>query len=287
MLTCNREGKLTRPLRGLSVGAFAALLLSLGAYSAEGAKARPRASDAKDVPAFKVIVNAENAVSSMSRAQAAGLFMKDVTTWNDGSKAMPMDLPGDSAARRAFSLDILAKETSAVIRHWEEQQSYGLSGPPPQGATDLKVLEFVKANAGAIGYVSGAAATADVKVVTITGFRVVINSSNSTSSMSKAEVKRLLLKKTTKWDDGEKAKPVDQGRTSEARALFSKKILGKTVRQVTSYWQQKVFSGRAVPPPQMKSDREVLDYVKANRGAIGYVSRKAPLKGVKVLRVTE
>jgi hypothetical protein len=42
-----------------------------------------------------------------------------------------------------------------------------------------------------------------------------------------------------------------------------------------------------VPPPQMKSDREVLDYVKANRGAIGYVSRRAPLKGVKVLKVTE
>jgi hypothetical protein len=77
--------------------------------------------------------------------------------------------------------------------------------------------------------------------------------------MSKAEVKRLLLKKTTKWDDGEKVKPVDQGRTATARALFSDKILGKTVRQVTSYWQQKVFSGRAVPPPQMKSDRDVLD----------------------------
>jgi ABC-type phosphate transport system substrate-binding protein len=292
MLACKCEEKFVRPVRGLSALSLVPLLLCLGAQSATGKESREEGGEERgrvrgDVPAFRVIVNLKNPVSSMSRARVASLFAKDASSWNDGAGVTPVDLPGDSVTRRAFSLDILEKEVATVVRHWEQQQSLSIAEPPLQRASDGEVLEYVKTNAGAIGYVSGATATSGVKVVTVTGFRMIINSSNPISLMSKAKVGRMLLKKTTKWRDGEKAKPVDQGRSSVARELFSKKVLGKTVRQVMSYWQQKVFSGRAVPPPQMKSDREVLDYVKANRGAIGYVSRRAPLKGVKVLRVTE
>jgi ABC-type phosphate transport system substrate-binding protein len=292
MLACKREGKFVRPARGLSALALAVLLLGLATRSAAGKVSRAEGGEEKgrvalDAPPFRLIVNVKNPTSSMSRARAASLFVKDVSSWNDGARVMPIDLPGDSATRRAFSLDILEKDVSAVIRYSEQRQRAGLAGPPLQKASDGEVLEYVKANVGAIAYVSGAAATSGVKVVTITGFRVIVNASNPTSSMSKSEVGRRLLKKITRWDDGERVKPVDQTRTSVARELFSEKVLGKTIRQVTSYWQQKVFSGRAVPPPQMKSDREVLNYVRANAGAIGYVSRRAPLRGVKVLTVTE
>ena len=46
-----------------------------------------------------------------------------------------------------------------------------------------------------------------------------------------------------------------------------------------------MFSGRDVPPAIAKSDAEVLAFVRANRGAVGYVTAGADLAGVKVLAV--
>jgi hypothetical protein len=46
-----------------------------------------------------------------------------------------------------------------------------------------------------------------------------------------------------------------------------------------------IFSGRSLPPPELGSDDEVLRYVLAHPGAIGYVSGAANLRGAKVLAV--
>jgi hypothetical protein len=39
--------------------------------------------------------------------------------------------------------------------------------PPPELASDAKVIAFVLSNPGAIGYVDGAAATGDAKVIVV------------------------------------------------------------------------------------------------------------------------
>jgi hypothetical protein len=92
------------------------------------------------------------------------------------------------------------------------------------------------------------------------------------------------MKKTTLWDDGTKVLPVDQVE-GPLRESFSKDIHGKTMVAVKNYWNQVIFSGLGVPPPVKASDPEVLAYVKANPGAVGYVSATAPITEVKVLRV--
>jgi hypothetical protein len=56
---------------------------------------------------------------------------------------------------------------------------------------------------------------------------------------------------------------------------------------VKSFWQRQIFSGSGVPPQERASDEEVLDFVRANPGAVGYVSSDTPNgAGVKVLEVT-
>ena len=53
-----------------------------------------------------------------------------------------------------------------------------------------------------------------------------------------------------------------------------------------AYWQKMIFSGREVPPPEKTSSAEVVAYVRANRGAIGYVAADAALgAGVRVLKI--
>jgi ABC-type phosphate transport system substrate-binding protein len=113
-------------------------------------------------------------------------------------------------------------------------------------------------------------------------FKIVVNASNSISSMTGDEVSELFLKKVTKWQDGQKVLPVDLPDTSSIRQDFSEEVHGKKIQAVKAYWQRKIFSGRGVPPSQRSSDREVLLYVQEHVGAIGYVSASATESEYKV-----
>lgn len=116
-------------------------------------------------------------------------------------------------------------------------------------------------------------------------YKVIVNQSNSQSTITKKEASSFFLKKKSKWASGEKVKAVDQTPKSTTRSSFSSEVLGKSIGQIRAFWQQSVFSGGATPPQEMKSDAEVIQYVKANKGAIGYVSAGANTAGVKVITV--
>ncbi|NKE72182.1 hypothetical protein [Candidatus Manganitrophus noduliformans] len=118
-------------------------------------------------------------------------------------------------------------------------------------------------------------------------FKIVVNPSNGISSLTKEQISDLFLKKVTQWENGRKALPVDQVTASTIREKFSKEIHEKSVTAINSYWRQKIFSGRDVPPPEKSSDADVLAYVAENADAVGYVSANAPVDKVKVLKITK
>ena len=117
------------------------------------------------------------------------------------------------------------------------------------------------------------------------GLRVVVNENNRVSSFSREELSELFLKKTTVWPDGTVVLPVDQFEDSETRAAFNRDIHGKSGGAVRAYWQQRIFSGRDVPPPEKDSDAAVIAFVRRNRGGIGYVMSPAPGPGVRFVPV--
>jgi len=116
-------------------------------------------------------------------------------------------------------------------------------------------------------------------------YKVVVNSENPVSSVSSAKLSKYFLKKSAKWDNGNKVIPVDLSSKSDVRSQFSKAVHGKSVGSIKSYWQQYVFAGKGTPPVEKKSDAEVIEYVKRNPGAIGYVSAGADVSGVNVLSI--
>lgn len=116
-------------------------------------------------------------------------------------------------------------------------------------------------------------------------YKVIVNSSNSTTSLSTNEVSNYFLKKTSKWSNGEKVVPIDQNADSPVRVAFSKNVHKKSVSSIKSYWQQFVFAGSGTPPIEKNSDTEVIEYVKKNSGAIGYISSNTEASGVKVITV--
>jgi hypothetical protein len=93
------------------------------------------------------------------------------------------------------------------------------------------------------------------------------------------------LKKVATWSHGGIVRPVDLLPASPARKKFTEEVLGRSVAAVRSYWLQIIFAGRGVPPPELKSDDEVIRYVLREPGAIGYVSANADLRGARVIVV--
>lgn len=108
-------------------------------------------------------------------------------------------------------------------------------------------------------------------------FVVVVHSSNPVSHLAPREVSRMFRKDVTRWDDGSAVLPVDLPGESRLRADFSQRVLGKPAQAMQAFWQQQIFSGRAVPPVERKSDAEVIEYVRTHPGAIGYVNAGTPL----------
>lgn len=118
-------------------------------------------------------------------------------------------------------------------------------------------------------------------------FKVIVNQSNTVSSLTAKEISHYFLKKETKWTNGDAVVPVDLSAKSGVREDFSNNIHGKSVSAIKSYWQQYVFAGKGTPPIEKNTDAEVVDFVKRNAGAIGYVSANADVSGVKVLTVNK
>jgi ABC-type phosphate transport system substrate-binding protein len=115
------------------------------------------------------------------------------------------------------------------------------------------------------------------------GFVVIVHSSNGVGALTKAQASELFLKKTTKWSGGEGVQPVDLKATSPTREKFSQAVHGKSAAAISTYWSRLVFSGRETSPPEKASDDEVIAFVKANPGAVGYVAAGASTAGVKVV----
>jgi ABC-type phosphate transport system substrate-binding protein len=114
-------------------------------------------------------------------------------------------------------------------------------------------------------------------------FRVIVHPESSTRSATREFVSEAFLKTSTRWPDGETIRPVDQRPDSPVRKAFSDSILKRSIAAVRNYWQQRIFSGRSVPPPELDSDDAVVRYVSEHRGAVGYVSPAAKIGQTNVV----
>ncbi len=116
------------------------------------------------------------------------------------------------------------------------------------------------------------------------GFRVIVNASNPVSSLRQAEVSRLFLKKTI----ARRTACLSLRSTSSVRRTSATRSAARytaRTRMPSSPSGRRSCSRAATRPPWIKaSDAAVLEFVRGNAAAIGYVSGGAELDGVKVAR---
>jgi ABC-type phosphate transport system substrate-binding protein len=115
------------------------------------------------------------------------------------------------------------------------------------------------------------------------GIKIIVHPDNPVPAVDASFVRDAFLKKAASWSDGRAIRPIDLGKRSTARTRFTHDILRKTPAQLRTYWNQRVFSGKGVPPPEAVTTAAVIAFVAANPGAIGYLPSGVDAGGVKVV----
>lgn len=132
-----------------------------------------------------------------------------------------------------------------------------------------------------------AARTAAQATAPAPAYRVIVNPRAGVTSISKKDLAKIFLKKTTTWPGGAKALPVDQAVSAPVREAFSRAVHGKSARAVKNWWNQQIYSGAGVPPPELAGDAKVVAYVLANPGAVGYVGPDAAIGDARVVTLSD
>ena len=116
-------------------------------------------------------------------------------------------------------------------------------------------------------------------------FVVIVNPQSPVDSIDRDFLSDAYLKKTTEWGSGETIRPIDLTAKYAARDRFTEQVVRKTPAQLKTYWNQQIFSGKGVPPPEAEAPGDVIEYVLANKGAVGYIPADIDAGKAKVIRI--
>ena len=140
------------------------LAIGLAAFLAGAAPA-----SAQQKEQYRVIVNAANPATSLSRDELARVYMKKMTSWKTGALVAVVDQSPRSDVRAAFSNSVLGRDVATMKNYWQQSLFSGRGVPPIEQPGDAAVVAFVSGNPNAIGYVSADAPLPDaVKTISIT-----------------------------------------------------------------------------------------------------------------------
>ena len=116
-------------------------------------------------------------------------------------------------------------------------------------------------------------------------YKVIVNPSNPVKVLDRDFLRDVYLKKAVDWNQGQSIRPIDLSTRFAAHDRFRDDVIRKTSSQLKSYWNQQIFSGKGVPPPEADSTADVIAYVLANPGAVGYLPPNVDPGGAKVIGV--
>jgi ABC-type phosphate transport system substrate-binding protein len=118
------------------------------------------------------------------------------------------------------------------------------------------------------------------------GFIIVVHPDNPITTVERDFLRDAYLKKATDWGGGATIRPVDLATRFAVRDAFTHEVLRKTPSQLRKYWNQQIFSGKGTPPVEAGTLAELLAYVVATPGAVGYLPAGASPGRAKVVKVT-
>ena len=111
---------------------------------------------------------------------------------------------------------------------------------------------------------------------------VVVGRESFIEDVDRDELRELYLRRQRLWSNGRPAMPVNLPAGNELRESFSRRVLGRSVRDLVSYWNARYFEGIR-PPIVLPSAAAVCAYVGVEPGAIGYLPSSEIGDGCRVV----
>jgi ABC-type phosphate transport system substrate-binding protein len=151
----------------------------------------------------------------------------------------------------------------------------------PRGEVVVRAVSACCVLALATAWLSDARATTDVAA-----YKIIVHPDNPLQSLDRDFVRGAFLKTAISWShSGRAIRPIDLAKGQPSRERFTREVLSKTPKQLSSYWIQRIFSGTAVPPPEAESFTAAVAYVLANPGGLAYVPLTLDIGNAKAVRV--
>jgi ABC-type phosphate transport system substrate-binding protein len=122
----------------------------------------------------------------------------------------------------------------------------------------------------------GALILAVFSVTSVWAEDIVVIVNPAAAPISREQIADLYLGRSDAWI------PIDQAVGSEIYVEFYKKLTGRDSAQIKAIWSRILFTGRGVPPKQLRDSAAVKKAVAANPNAVGYIEKSAVDASVKV-----
>lgn len=96
---------------------------------------------------------------------------------------------------------------------------------------------------------------------------VVANTTGTSIQLNRQQVRNLFMGGALPYELEAVALPPE----NQTRVLFNTKVVGLTESRIQSYWAQMRFTGRKKAPIELDDEKSLLEYLKNNVGAVGYL----------------
>lgn len=106
--------------------------------------------------------------------------------------------------------------------------------------------------------------------VTYADIAIIANKASAIKEAKATDIERLYLGKTTKIGNI-KVTPINQDKNTGLSEEFNKTVLNKSSNQVKAYWAKLIFTGKGTPPQELANDIAVINAVRENVDAVGYI----------------
>jgi len=113
-------------------------------------------------------------------------------------------------------------------------------------------------------------------------FAVVVDKNSSINTLSGEQVASIFLGKTNRFPNGDRAIPLELN-NNVLREDFYKRLSGKSLIQLKSYWATLVFTGKGKPPKVIDNVEEAVERFPNLPGAITYISQDDITDTMKVV----
>lgn len=112
---------------------------------------------------------------------------------------------------------------------------------------------------------------------------VVVSAQSPVRAVAQKDVLALYTGRARTLPTGDVATPLDQQRHGAARAAFYLALTGMDIARINSYWARLHFTGQVQPPQAVADDSAVLQRLRADPAAIGYLTREPEDASVRVV----